>query len=64
MKVPQPRWTDSFSHGELLRAGYDERLEVDPANLRFLFQGLPDDQWGQGYGQLQWKLGLLEPQDR
>src|SRR5262249_50391850 len=33
-------WTDSFSHGELLRAGHDEKLEVEPSNLRFLFQGV------------------------
>ncbi len=61
VRVSDPRWTDSFSHGELLRAGYDQRLEVDPANLRFLFQGLTDDQWEQGYGRLSWRLGLLEP---
>jgi hypothetical protein len=52
-----PRWTDSFSHGELLRAGYDERLEVDPANLRFLFQGILDEEYRHGA----WRLGLLEP---
>jgi hypothetical protein len=52
------RWTDSFSHGELLRSGVDERLEVDPADLRFLFQGVSDEAWGQGA----WRLGLLEPQ--
>ena len=37
------RWTDSISHGELLRAGYDEHLEVDPARLRFVFQGVSDE---------------------
>src|SRR5262249_61133836 len=29
------RWTDSISHGELIRAGHDEALEVDPAKLQF-----------------------------
>lgn len=54
-------WTDSISHGELLRDGYDERLEVDPANLRFLFQGvLERDRQGKPYGQIPWKLGILE----
>jgi hypothetical protein len=24
VRIPGPRWTDSISHGELLRAGYDE----------------------------------------
>ena len=56
------RWTDCVSHGELLRAGFDERLEVDPAHLRFLFQGVLDkDRAGLPYGQIPWRLGLLEP---
>ena len=54
-------WTDSFSHGELLRAGNDESLEVDPAKLRFLFQGVSDQRRaGKPYGQIPWELGLLE----
>jgi hypothetical protein len=53
-------WTDSFSHGELLRAGHDERLEVDPTHLQFLFQGVSDnDRRGKSYGEIPWKLGLL-----
>jgi hypothetical protein len=58
-------WTDSISHGELLRAGYDERLEVDPANLTFLFQGVSDREMaGKKYGDIPWRLGLLEPMNR
>jgi len=54
-------WTDSFSHGELLRAGFDEKLEVDPARLRLLYQGVSDeDKQGKVYGQIPWRLGLLE----
>ena len=34
-----PEWTTNISHGELLRAGNDETLEIDPAKVRFLFQG-------------------------
>jgi hypothetical protein len=53
-------WTDSFSHGEMLRAGYDERLEIQPENPIFLFQGVSDEQRaGKPYGQIPWKLGLL-----
>jgi len=45
----------------LIRAGSDERLEVDPANLRFLFQGVTDEaQSGRKYGEIPWKLGILE----
>ncbi|NQT52599.1 hypothetical protein HQ576_11135 [bacterium] len=54
-------WTTNISHGELLRAGVDERLEVDPFNLRFLFQGATDAEYrGNPYGKIPWRLGLLE----
>lgn len=57
-----PTWSDSFSHGELIRAGYDESLRVDAARLRFVFQGVSDEQKrGKPYGQIPWRLGLLEP---
>jgi hypothetical protein len=56
-----PEWTASISHGELIRTGIDERLEVDPANLRFLFQGVSEaDYRGAKYGGIPWRLGLLE----
>ena len=56
-----PEWTASISHGELIRTGADERLEADPANLRFLFQGVSEaDYRGAKYGGIPWKLGLLE----
>ena len=46
----------------LLRAGHDEMLEVDPANLRFLYQGVSDPaRAGKRYGDIPWRLGLLEP---
>src|SRR5262249_7320780 len=55
-------WTDSVSHGELLRAGHDETLEVDPGDLRFLFPGVSDEaNNGQEHGEIPWRLGLLEP---
>ena len=57
------RWTDSISHGELLRWGYDEKLEVDPGNLQFLFQGVTDKaKAGKTYGEIPWRLGILESQ--
>lgn len=59
---PSGRWTDSVSHGELIRAGADERLEVDPKDLRLLFQGVLDaERQGKNYGEIPWKLGILEP---
>jgi hypothetical protein len=56
-----PKWTDSFSHGELIRAGYDQTLKVDPADLRFVFQGVSDEQkQGKPYGRIPWRLGVLQ----
>lgn len=55
-------WTDSISHGELIRDGYDEKLQVDPLKLRFLFQGVLDaGRRGKPYGEIPWRLGILEP---
>jgi len=53
-------WTDSFSHGELLRDGFDEKLRVDPADVRMLFQGVTDRaKRGKKYGDIPWRLGML-----
>jgi hypothetical protein len=54
-------WTDAISHGELLRDGYDETLTVNPAHLRFLFQGCSKaERAGKKYSQFPWRLGMLE----
>ncbi len=55
-------WTDNISHGELIRYGYDESLMVDPTQLKFIFQGmLEKHKSGVGYGQFQWRIGMLTP---
>jgi hypothetical protein len=55
-------WTDNISHGELIRAGNDQTLTIDPNDLRILFQGMwQKDKSGRGYGAFQWRLGLLTP---
>ncbi len=55
-------WTDNISHGELVRDGYDQHLLVDPARLQFVFQGMLDaHKVGKGYGQFQWRIGILTP---
>jgi len=54
-------WTDWVSHGELIRDGFEEAMEVDPAHLKFLFQGVRDEEMqGKPYGQFPWRLGMLE----
>ncbi|MEM9884071.1 MAG: non-reducing end alpha-L-arabinofuranosidase family hydrolase [Planctomycetota bacterium] len=61
--VAQPggRWTDSISHGELLRTGVDQRMEVE-LHAPFVFQGVADDERrGRDYGKIPWSLGLLSP---
>ena len=55
------KWTDSFSHGELIRTSYDQSLEVDPGNLRFLYQGVSAREPTDNYGAIPWRLGMLEP---
>jgi hypothetical protein len=57
-------WTDSVSHGELIRDGFDEKLEVDRAHMRFIFQGVSDrERSGKKYSEIPWRLGLLEAVD-
>lgn len=56
-------WCDSFSHGELLRSGIDERMEVDPGRLVMLFQGVSEvEMAGKPYGEIPWRLGLAVQQ--
>lgn len=58
---PAPAWTTSVSHGELIRCGVDETLEVDPAQLRFVFQGVaPEGYAGNKYGSIPWRIGILD----
>jgi len=57
-------WTRDFSHGELIREGYDETLTVDPNNLRFLYQGVDPAQTGVEYFRLPYRLALLTPARR
>lgn len=53
-------WANSYSHGELLRAGFDQRMEVETGNLRLLFQGANDEEYRRGgYGDIPWRLGVL-----
>ncbi len=55
-------WTDNISHGELIRDSNDERLIVDPQKLQFVFQGMLErDKNKKGYGQFDWRIGLLKP---
>ncbi len=53
-------WTADISHGEMVRAGHDETLSVEPCNLQYLFQGTdPAAPTGGDYNKIPWHLGLL-----
>jgi endo-1,4-beta-xylanase len=54
-------WSPDISHGELIRSGYDETLELDPCNLQFLFQSFDAGSDTSEYNRIPWKLGLLTP---
>jgi endo-1,4-beta-xylanase len=32
-------WTEDFSHGEMIRGGFNQHLVIDPCHLQFLYQG-------------------------
>jgi len=57
-------WTDSISHGEMIRFGIDERLQVPAQRWQFLFQGVRDEDRGdKPYGEIPWRLGILTQLD-
>jgi hypothetical protein len=58
---PVDRWTDEVSHGEMIRTGYNQKLEYDPADMRFLIQGLRSKEHVGEYRRLGWRLGIIRP---
>ncbi len=54
-------WTAEFSHGEMIRDGYDETMTVDPCHMQFLYQGveLKKEIGAASYPLIPWKLGLV-----
>ncbi|PTT88940.1 alpha-L-arabinofuranosidase [Pelomonas sp. HMWF004] len=55
---PSGKWSQGISHGEMLRTGYDQNVEISACNMRFLYQGLAPGASG-SYGNLPYRLGLL-----
>ncbi|WP_329072303.1 non-reducing end alpha-L-arabinofuranosidase family hydrolase [Streptomyces sp. NBC_01429] len=56
---PNGQWTNDVSHGELIRTGYDQTMEIDPCDLRLLYQGVDPGSTNVPYSQLPYQLGLL-----
>lgn len=57
-KYNSDKWTTNVSHGELLRAGYNQKLEINDINkVDFLIQGTTNTS-GE-YQKIIWDLGLI-----
>jgi len=52
-------WTEMVSHGELIRSGYDERMEYDPKGCRWIIQGILKKDSKAPYPSLPWRLGIM-----
>jgi hypothetical protein len=52
-------WTDQVSHGEIIRAGVDEKMEIDNIDrCEILIQGVVDGDYGD-YGNIPYDLGII-----
>jgi endo-1,4-beta-xylanase len=52
-------WTADISHGEMIRAGYDQTLTIDTCSLQYLYQGFDPAAPTNPYNGIPWRLGLL-----
>jgi endo-1,4-beta-xylanase len=52
-------WSHDISHGEMIRAGYDETLTIDGTRLQYLYQGFDPSAPAKDYNSIPWRLGLL-----
>jgi len=53
-------WTEMISHGEVIRSGYNQFMEYEPTNCRWLIQGLMKKELNVRYELLPWKLGVIQ----
>lgn len=55
----QNKWTDMVSHGEAIRSGYDQKMEYDPFDAKWIFQGVLKEEITNDYPSIPWKLGII-----
>ena len=48
------------SHGEVIRTGYNQKLEYNPKDCRWIIQGIMKNELNVDYASLPWKLGIME----
>jgi endo-1,4-beta-xylanase len=52
-------WTADISHGELIRTGCDEKLEISTCKMQYLYQGCAPGFDTSNYNKIPWKIALL-----
>lgn len=53
-------WTDQISHGEIIRSGVDEKMEIEDINsCQILIQGVNRGDYGD-YGNIPYRLGIIK----
>jgi hypothetical protein len=52
-------WTEMVSHGEVLRAGCNQKMEYQPDGCQWLIQGILLNEANGPYPSLPWKLGII-----